>query len=740
MTPRWISFVAGGLNPAATVLGLLVLLANGIPHLGAEEILTQASQVLALPAKTAGQGIPIRLRGVVTDAEPDWAGRFFMQDDTGGVFVDNSGHPCPQIGDDVEVSGLSHPGGYAPCLTLPQWKKIGTAPLPAARRVPLEQLMAGTEDGQRVEVSGVVRAATLHDGLMALELVAGGFRLRAYTPILTDVSLDSLVGREILLRGTDAASFNFPLRQLLTVVLYVPRVEDVVLSPPASVEPFSQPLTPLNSIAQYRPHFSPGDRVRVKGIVSYQSKGMSLFLQDEHGALEVKTRQTNTVAPGEIVEAVGFPAVKDYLPVLEDVLFRKTGAPRLPLQPQTVTIDDLQAGLHHAELISVTGRLVDRLVNHHQDATSSNSVRTTLVLQTTNFVFTAERETAEVNSLLTAIPLGSLVQVTGICLLDSDESGKIYSMRLLLPASYDVRVLAKPSWLTAPRLLVMLAVVFVILLLAMIWNLMIANKNNILRGLMREKEIAQNELQAAHDQLEARVWERTAQLKVEMTARKESELQFRAGLTERTRLAQELHDTLEQSLTGIVLQMDLVSSQFAQKPAEALNHLQLARNLMHQSQVDLRRSVWGLRIRAEDQFDLVQAITVSCRQIAADTGMQIHVEVNGAPRQLPEIIEENFLRIAQEAVTNAVKHSGAKQLGIRLQFSPEKTGLHIADDGRGFAPENCPGPKDGHFGLQGIRERAERMGGEMRVASGPDAGTTLQVEIPTAARADKTLP
>ena len=120
---------------------------------------------------------------------------------------------------------------------------------------------------------------------------------------------------------------------------------------------------------------------------------------------------------------------------------------------------------------------------------------------------------------------------------------------------------------------------------------MVAKKNSILKSLVQEKETAQCELQQAHDQLEERVKERTAQLKVEMTTRKESELQFRAVLTERTRLAQELHDTLEQTLTGIALQQDLVANQFEKNPNSASHHLKLARSLMRKSQVDLHRSV-----------------------------------------------------------------------------------------------------------------------------------------------------
>ena len=89
------------------------------------------------------------------------------------------------------------------------------------------------------------------------------------------------------------------------------------------------------------------------------------------------------------------------------------------------------------------------------------------------------------------------------------------------------------------------------------------------------------------------------------------------------------------------------------------------------------------------------------------------------------------MRIGQEAVINAVKHFGAQSVKIELQFSPQKVVLQIKDNGTGFSPEACAGPKDGHFGLLGIRERTERLGGQILITSERGTGTTVRVEIPT---------
>ncbi|MDR3460015.1 MAG: histidine kinase [Verrucomicrobiae bacterium] len=708
----------------------LSVLLNSPVAARADETLTNAMDVLALPTEKALSGVPVSVKGVVTGAETNWAGRFFVQDASGGVFVDNRTSPQPSPGDTVEVTGLSHPGGYAPVITKPHWKKTGSAPLPEARAVTIERLMSGTEDSQRVQISGIVRNAFLSGDRLGIELVSGGYRLHAYSPVPPATSLQALVGAKVRLRGTAAAAFNAPLRHFVTVTLFIPRAEDFIIEEPAPANTFAEPLTPLNGIAQFRKDRSPGNQVHVKGVVTFQRRGLDVFIQDATSGLQVKTTLTNAVVPGDVVEAVGFPAVENFLPVLEDSVFRKTADPRVTQQPTKTTTGELLKGFHHAGLITLKGRLIDRLVKGIGQGASDPSIQTTLVLQTTNYIFAAEKDTSDENNFLTAIPIGSLVEVTGICLLESADDGKIKSIRLLLPTSHDVHILAKPGWLTPQHLLVSLVIVFTILLVAMSWSVMVAKKNLILKSLVREKEAAQRELQEAHDQLEERVKERTAQLKVEMTARKESELQFRAVLTERTRLAQELHDTLEQTLTGVALQLDLVASQFEKKPDNASHHLKLARNLMRQSQADLHRSVWGLRSRAEESFNLSNALLTSGRQITDDTAMRIEVETTGATESLSEIAEENLLRIGQEAITNAVKHSGAQNVKIRLELNPRKVVLLIKDDGRGFVPETCAGPKDGHFGLLGIRERTERLGGLVWITSAPGAGTSIRVEIP----------
>jgi signal transduction histidine kinase len=387
----------------------------------------------------------------------------------------------------------------------------------------------------------------------------------------------------------------------------------------------------------------------------------------------------------------------------------------------------------YADFITLHGRLLER---------TTSSVRRLfglaqkigLTLQGTNMVFTAEIEKSAEGGRTASVPIGSLLEVSGIALTESGEDGKVSGLQLLMHSPDSIKIVQKPSWLTARRLMIGLAVLLVISAIGCVWTITVSKKNSTLKVVVREKEAAQHELQEAHDLLEERIKERTAQLKFQITARKESELQFKAVLTERTRLAQELHDTLEQSLTGIALQLDTSSKLFSKDSEGANRHLDLARNLMAQSQVEVRRSIWDLRCRALEQFDLAGALKHSARQLMEAADIQTDVVATGRVRPLPERIEDNLLRMAQEALTNVIKHAAATKARVELDFGVKNIVLLIQDNGKGFNPNECAGSNDGHFGLMGISERTKRLDGQFSIVSAPGTGTTVRITVPLESR------
>lgn len=207
--------------------------------------------------------------------------------------------------------------------------------------------------------------------------------------------------------------------------------------------------------------------------------------------------------------------------------------------------------------------------------------------------------------------------------------------------------------------------------------------------------------------------------------------QFSAVLQERARLAREIHDTLAQGFAGISVQLELVARMIATATPEAARaHLDQARILVRTSLAEARRSVWDLRSQALESGGLPEALSETIKQLTAGTSVQAGVQVGGIARQLAPTIENNLLRIGQEAVTNAVKHAGAKHILVELSFQQQRVRLVVRDDGRGFIADSYqPSAAHGHFGLRGMRERAQEIGGALIVNSTPGAGTEIIVDV-----------
>jgi signal transduction histidine kinase len=688
------------------------------------EPLSNAAAVLSLSAEQAGSRHPIAVTGVVTAAEADWRGQFFVQDETGGVFVENFATTPPQPGDLVRVTGVSHPGAFAPIISDPHWKIIGTAPLPAPKIVSIEDLESGVEDGQRVEIAGIVRAVQHQEGRLDLDVAVAGYRLQIRAPDSIAAVPEALIASRVLVRGTTATHYNAAVRHLTSVAVYVPRAEDFHVMEFETENPFEQPVVPLNSVAQYRRDSGPGKRVHVRGTITLQRVGQDVFLQDKSGGIRVETPQVELFSPGDQVEAAGFLEFDHHLPLLRDASLKKSSATLSPVAPRLVPVADVKLGMHHADLITLRGKVLSHSLRPiERQRGEISGVVTTWLFQGEGLTFSVELEARNNAPAFSAIPPGSLVEVSGVCFSEIDEAGKLKSLRLLPASPADLNILERPSWFTPARLFVGVCLLSAGLILVVLWLLTVTRKNVALGK-------AQTELQEAHDTLEEKVHERSAQLQVEMTARKTAELQSKAVLVERTRLARDLHDSLEQTLTGISLHLGTAAKLFRGNPTSSTHHLQLARNWLRQSQEELRRSIWDLRSRELEQFDLANALRQSAEHLVDGTKIRFEFATRGPKRSLPEVVEENVLRIGQEALTNIAKHARANRISLTLDFSDRALSLRVEDNGVGFERPAVPQAGDNRFGLIGMAERARRLSGQVLIESVPGRGTVITLEIP----------
>jgi len=196
-----------------------------------------------------------------------------------------------------------------------------------------------------------------------------------------------------------------------------------------------------------------------------------------------------------------------------------------------------------------------------------------------------------------------------------------------------------------------------------------------------------------------------------------------AILQERTRMARDIHDTLAQGFTGVVVQMEAAEEALLEEdPEPAVRHVRRARALAREGLTEARRSVRALRPRALEKAAFADALKAIISNTAAGTSLRAKFQVEGEPRELKAVVEENLLHIGQEALTNALRHAHATEFQARLSFDGEAVRLELRDNGNGFIVERV---NRAGFGLIGMKERADQIGAALEVASKPGAGTKI---------------
>jgi signal transduction histidine kinase len=215
----------------------------------------------------------------------------------------------------------------------------------------------------------------------------------------------------------------------------------------------------------------------------------------------------------------------------------------------------------------------------------------------------------------------------------------------------------------------------------------------------------------------------------------EGTLQAQAVADERRRIAREFHDTLEQGLAAVALRLDAAVSCAEDEPTRRM--LDQQRQLLAGLQEETRDFLWDLREPVLAGGMLADALRSQVAYLQSLTSVPITCEATGAPPPLPTITQYHLVRIAREAAINAVKYAHAGRIAIRLETKPDGAArpavlvLRVADDGTGFDLADR-GAADGHFGIQGMRERAKRIGAEVRIDTAPGRGTTVTVALPLA--------
>jgi signal transduction histidine kinase/ligand-binding sensor domain-containing protein len=216
--------------------------------------------------------------------------------------------------------------------------------------------------------------------------------------------------------------------------------------------------------------------------------------------------------------------------------------------------------------------------------------------------------------------------------------------------------------------------------------------------------------------------------------------QFSLALAERARLSREIHDTLLQSLVGVALQFDGIANALGPSSVSAREQLTRIRRQVEAYIREARQSIWDLRSPVLETHDLAAALRAFAKEVIGDKPIRFTSVVTGDDAIRPPKIDNQLLRIGQEAITNAVRHAHARRIHLEITFASQVVTLRVEDDGCGFEGNRTAVDEDSHYGLTTMRERAEEFGGTFAITSGAGRGTSIEAVIPLSGQARNKLP
>ena len=715
----------------------------------AVEPLTRIADIRGLERGEAAQALPVRVRGTIT-----WRGgrkAFNIQDDTSGIWVDfaegrrRSLWQGPEEildqtleGTEVEVTGWSDPGGYSPLIVPASVRILGRKPLPTALPMDPARFFNGADDCLRIEVRGVVQGFQNwgSDGwILLLDANPGRFGAHVSHAVVPDPA--ALVDSEVRLIGVGAARVNMRAEATGSRIrVSIPKDLIVEVPPPS---PDVVPRVPLDRLQTFRSVPTGRHRVRVEGTVTFAIPGKFFYLQNKLTAVRVETSSHLLLRPGDRVEAAGFVDMSRYVGTLTDATVRQTGAAPL-VEPMTIRPVEILA-LYDTALktwqvrmdVDYDGHLIRtraRLLAVESGAGSG--ILGTLTLEQPvpggqgTHIFQAILHAGE-PGMLDALTPGSELEVTGLVQLAFSPTEAITlssksipaSLSMILRSAGDLKVLSEPSRWTARRFVAILAAVLLALGAALVWSVA----------------------------LKRQVRKKSRLLAREINARRDAAIEFRTTMRERNRLAANLHDTLPQTMSGLALQLDACEINLRHLGINELPPLEVARRMVEHAANELRGAVWEMRSLSLRGRSFPEALQAVVEQVSNGHPCEASVSVSGPLETIPDMVSGNLLLIVQEGLRNALQHGKPDHVTVRITSdapdSPIR--LEIRDDGRGFDPGHQRGPEQGHYGLVGMSERAERLGGYLRVESQPGVGTTIMAEVgrhdaDDESRADETLP
>ncbi len=667
------------------ILGAILLTAT--PTLVAQELqLKSVAEIRALSLAEAvtNPTVNLRLQVLKIGAKKNGA---FVSDGKDGIYLafthSYRGSRSFRAGEILDVYGKVAPGRFLPHISAVTIKRQGFRALPAPRKIDESKFADPSLDAQWVSFSGTI--LDVIDGTNPQEL---GFRIqcgektvnalvsRSY---LAEQHLASLMHYRVKIRAIASTKANEK-GQMIARYFSVSQYQDIKVIPEKI-----EAVTAMDQLLRRGGDHEDG--VKVRGRVLYANE-REIYLRGEKASVYVKARNDHVkVERGALLEIEGQVQTGPVRPIIlaNQVSIIETGP---ELEPVNITLTN--EGYHSS--------LSDELVTLEAQVRGIRENNDGYVIQCEGHEIPFDAHIDSGITLPANLQRGATIRLTGIC--------KLTASRFFLPFPYqmdgfrlrvrdlgDLEILQAPSWWSARRLAITLGGIAAIGVLAFVWAMLlrsqVASQTNVIS--------AQVQREAAHE--------------------------------ERQRLARELHDTLQQNMTGISMQLDHARRHLdASQPDLTKDTLNRAQSMLDQCRQETRESISQLRSATTTRGSLAILVEDAMREEAEMHAVTLKVETAGKPYPLDPFYVRHAVRITREAFSNALSHSKASKVRVNFVYSDEELEVQIEDNGAGFETQKAP-PK-GHFGLVGMKERAARIGSKLSINSEPGRGTMIDLKIP----------
>ena len=630
----------------------------------------------------------------------------FIEDKSGTAQIVDSENPLPKPGDVISASGQISfcPVGNASLFTNNVISVIGHVSQPESTYIPLSRL-----DMRRHHLRNIVTEGTvvdvfpdeIDDAIVFLMIRDGSVKYPASIKRKSDFNPLRYLTARVRVHGmfrrrvSGYRTYSGP---------YIESYGDLEVLAPPPADPFTAP--PI----QHYPILTPQEvdnlpRSSEIGRVLATWNGNKFVMRTPKGKVLVVKMLDGVPPPGngDAVKVVGFPTTDLFRINLSRAITRPepTPGPVNAETPESVNLERLTMDgnrptpdavrFYHGRTIRYRG-----IVMEPRGMPGSSNV---FQLKSGSAMTTVNAGASGLD--LGAIPVGAEVEVTGVCVLEGENwtSERIFphlkGFMLVLRTDKDLVVVRNPPWWTIGRLLAAIAILLVVLLSVALWNRYLNRLVNR-RGL----ELAREKL-------------------------KKESAQLKTG--ERTRLAVELHDSLSQNLEGVACQVAASQNLMGQNTDASKSCLDTAQRMLDSCRLELKRCLFDLRGHALEEKDLADAIHTTLAPLC--DGIELDIDFNIRRTHFDDTTAHATLCMIRELVSNAIRHGRATKIRVAGEYCGGTLSFSVCDNGCGFDPDNCAGPSQGHFGLAGVRERAERLDGTVEVLSEPDKGTRANVKL-----------